>query len=115
MMQAGLRGALKDAIIDHFQFQSVQGAVELVTPGCFFACLDLAYANCIFKFHESNFKATGFKLRFSNDKHYTYMIDVRLTFGMSRSPLIFHSIMQAVSAIMAKKGFNTILCYLDDL
>ena len=88
--------------------------MDLVTPGCFFACLDLANAYCSVKFQESNFKATGFKWRFNNDKHYTYMIDVRLPFGASQCPLIFHSIMQAVSAFMTKKGFNTILCYLDD-
>ena len=70
--------ALNDATIDHFQFQSVQDALDLVTPDCFFAYLDLANAYCIVKFDESNFKAMGFKWRFSNDKHYTYMIDYLL-------------------------------------
>ena len=107
--------ALNDyATIDHFQYQSVQDAVDLVTPGCFFARLDLANAYRSVKIHKSNFKATGLKWRFNNDKHFTYMIDERLPFGASRSPLIFHSITQAVRAIMAKKGYNTIVCYLDD-
>ena len=107
--------ALHDyATIDHFQYQSVQDPVNLVTPGCFFAHLDLANAYRSVKIHESNFKAMGLKWCFSNEDHYNYMIDERLPFGASRSPLIFHSIKQAVRAIMAKKGFNTIVCYLDD-
>lgn len=107
--------ALNDyAITDHFQYQSIQDAVDLVTPGCFLAKLDLANAYRSVGIHSSNFKATGLKWRFSKDKHYTYMIDERLPFGAARSPHIFNSITQAVRAIMAKKGYKTIVCYLDD-
>ena len=65
------------ATIHHFQYQSVQDPVNLVTPGCFFARQDLANAYRIVKIHQSNFKAIGLKCCFSNDDHYTYMIDER--------------------------------------
>ena len=82
--------ALNDyATKDHFQYQSVQDAVDLVNPGCFFARLDLANAYRSVKIHESNFKATGLKLCFSNDNHYTYMKDERL-------PFVFHSVFGVV-------------------
>ena len=107
--------ALNDyATTDHFQYQSIQDAVDLVTPNCFFAKLDLANAYRSVKIHPSNYKATGLKWRFKNDKHYTYLIDERLPFGAARSPQIFNAITQAVRAIMAKKGYRTIVCYLDD-
>ena len=107
--------ALNDyAINDHFQYQSIQDAVDLIAPNCYLAKVDLANAYRSTKIHPSNFKATGLKWRFKNDNQYTYLIDERLPFGASRSPQIFNTITQAVRAIMARKGFKTIVCYLDD-
>ena len=49
--------ALNDyATTDHFQYQSIQDAVDLVTPNCFFAKLDLANADRSVKIHPSNYK-----------------------------------------------------------
>ena len=98
------------------KYQSIQDAVDLVTPGCYFAKLDLSNAFRCVKSHRSNFKATGLKWRFQGDTHYTYMylIDVRLPFGARKSPEIFNSITQAVREMMKRKGYDTIICYLDD-
>ena len=87
-----------------------------MTPNCFFAKLhvDIANAYRSVKIHSSNYKATGGKWRFNIDKHYTYLIDERLPLGAARSPQIFNAITQAVRAIMTKKGYRTIVCYLDD-
>ena len=47
--------ALNDyATTDHFQYQSIQDAVDLVTPNCFFAKLDLDYVYRNVKIHPSN-------------------------------------------------------------
>ena len=74
--------ALNDyATTNHFKYQSIQDAVDLVTPGCYFAKLDLANAYRCVKVHPSNFKATGLKWRFTGDKHYTYLIVERFPFG----------------------------------
>lgn len=99
---------------DHFKYQSIQDAVDLVTPNCYFAKIDLANAFRSVKIHPSNFKATGLKWRFGSDKHYTYMVDQRLPFGASRSPQIFNRITQSVRDIMASRGYSTVICYLDD-
>lgn len=107
--------ALNDhAKTNHFKYQSIQDAVDLVTPECFFAKLDLSNAFRCVKIHKSNYKATGLKWRFTGDKYDTYLIDERLPFGASRSPGIFNAITQAVREIMKRKGYDTIICYLDD-
>ena len=66
------------------------------------------------KSHSSNFKATGLKWRFQGDKHFTYLIDARLPFGARKSTGIFNSITQAVREMMQRRGYDTIICYLDD-
>ena len=107
--------ALNDyASINHFKYQSLQDAVDLVKPGCFFAKVDLANAYRSVKIHPSNFKATGLKWRFKGENTFTYLIDERLPFGSARSPEIFNHITQAVREIMVRKGYKTIVCYLDD-
>ena len=107
--------ALNDyATTNHFKYQSIQDAVDLVTPGCYFAKLDLANAYRCVKIHPSNFKATGLKWRFTGDKHDTYLIDERLPFGAARSPEIFNRLTQAVREIMKRKGYDTIIAFLDD-
>ena len=88
--------------------------MDLVTPGCFFAKLDLSNAFHSVISQDSNHKATGLKWRFQGDKHHTYMIDERLPFGVKKSPQIFNSITQAVREMMKHRGYNTIICYLDD-
>ena len=107
--------ALNDyAINNPFRYQSIQDAVDLVTPGCYFAKLDLSNAFRSVISHSSNHKATGLKWLFQGDKHYTYLIDERLPFGAKKSPQIFNSITQAVREMMKRRGYNTIICYLDD-
>ena len=107
--------ALNDyASTNHFKYQSLQDAVDLVTPDCYFAKIDLANAYRSVKLHPSNFKATGLKWQFKGEKTFTYLIDERLPFGAAKSPDIFNHITQAVRKIMARKGYKTIVCYLDD-
>ena len=68
--------ALNDyAINNPFRYQSIQDAVDLVTPGCYYAKLDLTNAFRSVNSHSSNHKATGLKWRFQGDKYYTYLID----------------------------------------
>ena len=78
--------ALNDyAINDPFRYQSIQDALDLVTPWCYFAKLDLSNAFRYVKSQSSSHKATGLKWRFQGDKHYTYMIYERLPFGAKNS------------------------------
>lgn len=97
-----------------FQYQSIQDAVDLVTPNCYFAKVDLSNAYRSVKIHPSNLEATGLKWTFQGSQKCTYMTDTRLPFGGSKCPEIFNRITQSVRAIMAKKGYRTIVVYLDD-
>jgi hypothetical protein len=69
------------ASTNHFQYQTIQDAVDLVTPKCYFAKVDLASTYRSVKIHPSNYKATGLKWQFQGDDHYTYMTDQHLPFG----------------------------------
>ena len=107
--------SLNDAAsTNHFQYQSIQDATDLVTPNCYFAKIDLSNAYRSVKIHQSNLQATGLKWKFKGDNHYTFMVDERMPFGGRKCPEIFNRITQSVRAMMAKKGFNTIVVYLDD-
>ena len=78
------------------------------------AKLELQNAYRSVKIHPSNYAATGLKSKFSKDSNVTYMVDTRLPFGASQSPNTFHRLTQAVREIMRKKGYDTIIVYLDD-
>ena len=55
--------ALNDyAPTDHFQYQSIQDAVDLVTPYCFFAKLDLANASRSVKKSSFKLQSHGFEV-----------------------------------------------------
>lgn len=97
-----------------FKYQCVQDAVDLTTTNCYYAKVDLSQAYRSVKIHPSNHSATGLKWRFNGHTSDTYIVDERLPFGASRSPFIFNRLTQAVRAIMAARGYKTMVCYLDD-
>lgn len=43
-----------------------------------------------------------------------YLKDTKLPFGAKLSPGIFHRLTQAVRRMMARRGFNLLVVYLDD-
>ncbi len=95
------------ALADKFKYQTLQDAVDMISPGCFLAKVDLSQAYRVVKTHPSNHIATGLKYK------RTYLVDTRLPFGSSASPYIFNSLTQAVRAMMQRRGRNCI-CFLDD-
>ena len=108
-------GALNDfASTNKFRYQTLQNAIDVITPGCFLAKLDLAQAYRVVKTHPSNHSATGLKYTFPGDQNPTYMVDTRLPFGACRSPEIFNELTQAVRGMMSNRGFDNIIAYLDD-
>ena len=107
--------ALNDfAEYDPFSYQSLQDAIDTLSPGAFMCKVDLKSAYRSVGITPSNFNATGIKWRFQGDTEDTYMIDRRLCFGGRRSPPIFHKLSQAVRAIMKTLGFTRITVFLDD-
>lgn len=107
--------AVNDYItIDTFKFQTLDDAIKLLQPGSYMAKIDLRHAYRSIPIHPDNYRATGCKWRFEGDDKFTYFYDTRLPFGAKSSPGIFHRISQAVKRMMARRGFNDIVVYLDD-
>ena len=76
--------------------------------------IDLRHAYRSVPNNPSNFAATGLKWQFEGDDDFTYFYDTRLPFGAKSSPEIFHRLTQAVRRMMARRGFNAVVVYLDD-
>lgn len=102
------------AITEKFSYQTIQHAVDLISPGCWLMKLDLKNAYRSVKIHPSNYTATGIKWKFDGDLNYTLMVDTRLPFGASKSPQIFEKLSQAVCKIMRDTYKVKIVAYLDD-
>ena len=102
------------ATTESVQYQTIDYAVQMMKPGCYFSKVDLASAYRSVKIHPNDYEATGLKWLFNDHKKPTYFYDTRLPFGASRSPSIFTRLTQAVCRMMKRRGFQTIICYLDD-
>ena len=103
--------------VNSFKFQTLDDAIKLLKPGYFMSKIDLKSAYRSVPIHPSNYAGTRLKWRFKGGKvKFTYFVDTiaRLPFGGKRSPEIFNRLTQAVKRIMAKKGFEAIVVYLDD-
>lgn len=102
------------ASVEHFRYETLQDALNVIGPDWHLAKVDLQSAYRAVGTHPSNYMLTGLKWTFSGDAKPTYLIDTRLPFGARKSPWIFTRLTQAVKRIMAKRGFDTVVVYLDD-
>ena len=107
--------ALNDYITGHsFKFQTLDDAIKLLRPNYLMAKIDLRHAYRSVPIHKSNYLATGLQWQFSGQPNPTYFFDTRLPFGAKSSPEIFHRLTQSVWRMMARRGFPSIIVYLDD-
>ena len=107
--------ALNDyAEAERFSYQTLDDAVKMLQQGSYMAKIDLKSAYRSVPIHPSNHSATGLKWRFDGDSEYSYLFDKRLPFGARLSPSIFDKLSQAVKRMMQRRGFHTIVVYLDD-
>lgn len=83
-----------------------------VTEGCYFAKVDLKSAYRIVGLSKASQEDTG--LSWDIDGTTIYLKDTPLPFGARRSVGIFHRLTQAVRRMMARKGYDLIIVYLDD-
>lgn len=95
------------------KYQTVNDAVESLTPGCFMSKIDLKAAYRSVPIHPKDFWFTGIKHTFIGDKKPTYLYNTRLIQGAKLSPMIFHRLSQAVKRYCQTIGINTVV-YLDD-
>ncbi|MEW8548538.1 MAG: reverse transcriptase domain-containing protein [Candidatus Thiodiazotropha sp.] len=97
----------------HQKFSTVDNAAALMKQGCYFAKVDLKSAYRSVSISERSQKVTGFKWTFGNQQA-VYLRDTKLCFGAKLSPGIFHRLTQAVRRMMARKGYDLVVVYLDD-
>ena len=100
---------------NYFKFQTLDDALQLLKPNFYMGKVALKSAYRSVPIHPSNYAGTGLKWKFKGNKmKFTYFVDTKLPFGGRRSPEIFNRLTQAVRHIMARKGFNSMVVYLDD-
>lgn len=95
-----------------FSLESIDQALRISKPGCFYAIVDLksAYRHVpVFPRHR---ELQGSRWGFGNEPE-SYYVDNFLCFGLSCAPWIFHRISSAIARMLRRRGFQ-IVCYLDD-
>lgn len=102
------------ATTQHFSYMTLDKAVSLIKPNVYLAKIDLKSAYRRVPIHPSNYTAAGLVWQFGGENQITYMYDCKLPFGALKSPEIFQRLTQAITRIMTKRGFWTVIAYLDD-
>ncbi len=96
----------------HQRFAKVDDAAAFMTENCWFAKVDLKSAYRSVGISPRSQRVTGFK--WNLDGNTVYLRDAKLPFGAKLSPGIFHRLTQAVKRMMARKGYDLLVVYLDD-
>lgn len=95
-------------------YESVNSALKLAKPGSYMCKIDLHAAYRSVPINPENYECTGLQFQFTGDDAPTYLVDRRLPFGCNKGPMIFHRISQSVKRMMARRGFHSVVVYLDD-
>lgn len=96
-----------------YLYFTVDKVVSLIKSNAYLANIDLKCAYRHVPVHLSNYPATGLARQFRGDNTLGYLCDCKLPFGTAKSLEIFHSLIQAVTRLMERRGFM-VLAYLDD-
>ena len=96
----------------HQTFSRVDDAAAVMTEGCYFAKVDLRSAYRSVRLGKRSQAVTG--LSWTLNGKTIFMKDTRLPFGARLSVGIFHRLTQAVKRMMARKGYDLTIVYLDD-
>ena len=99
-------------VVWHQKFARVDDAAKFMSPGCYFAKVDLRSAYRSVNLSKASQEVTGLKWVLNGET--VYLRDSKLLFGAKLSPGIFHRLTQAVKRIMARKGYDLLVVYLDD-
>ena len=94
------------------KFSRVDDAAAKMTEGCYFAKVELKSAYRSVGLSKASQEVTGLSWNIGGTT--IYLKDTRLPFGARRSVGIFHRLTQAVRRMMARKGYDLIIVYLDD-
>lgn len=101
---SNLKGDLR---YQHFKMESLQTAIDLMTPGCYMASLDLADAYYSVPVAESDRKFL--RLRWEGQLYqYTCLHN-----GLAQAPRNFNKILKPIFGSLAEQG-HTCFGYIDD-
>ena len=93
-------------------FAKVDDAAKLMSPGCYFAKVDLKSAYRSVGISKASQEVTGLHWKFKGQS--VYLRDTKLPFSAKLSVGIFHRLTQAVKRMMSRRGFDLTIVYLDD-
>lgn len=96
------------------QYENLEKAYSIARPGWYMGKIDLKSAYRSVAIHPDDYTMTGIQFKFSNNPSSSFLFDVRLPFGAQKGPQIFHRLSQAVKRMMARRGYNEVIAYLDD-
>ena len=95
-----------------FSFESIDTAVSLSSPNCYYAIADIKSAYRHVPIYPPHRQLQGIRWSFDG-KTDEYLVDNFLCFGLSHAPSIFNKLSRAVTRIMQSFG-HKIISYLDD-
>ena len=90
--------------------------MSVSTDNCLYAIVDIESAWRWVPVFPPHRELQGFRWMFGphDPSLYEYFVDNRLCFGVSCAPAIFNRLSNAVVRMMARRGFHSIVNYLDD-
>ena len=95
-----------------YHYKSIDDAIALMRPGCFFATVDIKSAYRWVSVYPPHHTLQGFRWAFNGS--YQFFTDNFLCCGLKNAPSIFHGKSCAVTRMMTRKGFPNLVNYLDD-
>ena len=98
------------------KFKSIDDVCNLMSPGCYFASVDISRAYRAVPVLPGHRRYQGFRWMFGrlDREKYDYFIDNFLVFGLSCAPGIFARISNVICRMMGRRGYYNIVNYLDD-
>ena len=98
------------------KFKSIDDVCDLMSPGCYFASVDISRAYGAVPVLPGHRRYQGFRWMFGrlDREKYDYFIDNFLVFGLSCAPGIFARISNVICRMMGRRGYYNIVNYLDD-
>lgn len=94
------------------KFARVDDAAAVMTENCYFAKVDLRSAYRSVGLSKKSQEVAGLSWELNGKT--VFLKDTRLPFGARRSVSIFHRLTQAVRRMMARRGYDLTIVYLDD-
>lgn len=95
-----------------FSFRTVDDVCALVTTGCYMATVDIEAAYRTVTISPEHWKYQGLQWRINGRN--SYLLDTSLCFGLKCAPYVFNQFSNFVTRCMNRRGFTSIINYLDD-